>query len=138
MVLAALARSTQAGGIAAYVDTTDCLEPRSAEQAGVFLDRLLGILCGAEAGARRDRGERRLSRMDEAWQTAKTLEDKRGVSNLILAPQVFPAHRLVGMHETFLLAERILQNTDGTAAVNTEVVKSLRSPALGIESYDFH
>lgn len=76
--------------------------------------------------------------MDEVWQTAKTLEDKTGVSNLILAPQMFPAHRLVGMHETFLLAERILQSTEGTLAVKTEVAKSLRSPALGIESYDFH
>ena len=67
-----------------------------------------------------------------------TLEDETGVSNLILSPQVFQAHRLVVMHETFLLAEGILQNTDGTAAVKTEALKSLSPPVLGIESHDFH
>ncbi len=67
-----------------------------------------------------------------------TLEDETGVSNLILSPQVFQAHRLVVMHETFLLAEGILQNTDGTAAVKTEALKPLSPPVLGIESHDFH
>ncbi len=67
-----------------------------------------------------------------------TLEDETGVSNLILTPQVFQAHRFVVMHETFLLAEGILQNAEGTAAVKTEVLKSLKSPALGMASHDFH
>ena len=67
-----------------------------------------------------------------------TLEDETGVSNLILSPQVFQAHRLVVTHETFVLAEGILQNTDGTAAVKTEVLKALSPPELGIESHDFH
>ena len=78
LVLAALARSTQAGGIAAYVDATDCLDPRSAEQAGVVLDRLLWIRCGAEDDVRRDRGERGLSRADEAWQTANLVVSAGG------------------------------------------------------------
>ena len=78
LVLAALARSTQTGGIAAYVDATDCLDPRSAEQAGVVLDRLLWIRCGTEEGTCRDRGERRLSRMDEAWQTANLVVSAGG------------------------------------------------------------
>ncbi len=78
LVLAALARSTQTGEIAAYVDATDCLDPRSAEQAGVVLDRLLWIRCGTEEGARHDRGERRLSRMDEAWQTANLVVSAGG------------------------------------------------------------
>ena len=60
------------------------------------------------------------------------------MSNLILSPQLFQAHRLVVMHETFLLAEEILQNTDGTAAVKTEVPKPLNPPGLGIESHHFH
>ena len=67
-----------------------------------------------------------------------TLEDETGVSNLILSPEVLQAHRLVVVHETFLLAEGILQNADGTAAVKTEVLKGLSPPVLGIESHDFH
>ena len=67
-----------------------------------------------------------------------TLEDETGVSNLILAPQVFQAYRLEVMNEPFLLAEGILQNAEGTAAVKTDVLKSLKMPKLGMESHDFH
>ena len=66
------------------------------------------------------------------------LEDETGVSHLILSPQVFQAHRLVVALEAFLLAQGTLQNTDGTAAVKTEVLEALKPPALGIESNDFH
>ena len=66
-----------------------------------------------------------------------TLEDETGVSNLILTPQVFQAHRPVVMHETFLLAEGVLQNTEGTAAVKAEKLQALGSPELGMQSHDF-
>ena len=78
VVLSALARLTQAGGIAAYVDATDCLDPRSAEQAGVLLDRLLWVRCGAEENSRRDDGRPRLSPTDEAWQTANLVVSAGG------------------------------------------------------------
>ena len=67
-----------------------------------------------------------------------TLEDETGVSNLILTPRVFQDHRLTVLNEPFLLAEGVLQNVDGTAAVKAEVLKPLGSPALGLESHDFH
>ncbi len=67
-----------------------------------------------------------------------TLEDETGVANLILTPRVFEAHRLVVLHETFLLAEGVLQNTDGTAALKTETLMPLHAPALGLRSHDFH
>ena len=66
-----------------------------------------------------------------------TLDDETGVSNLILTPQVFRAHRLAVMNEPFLLAEGILQNTEGTAAVKEDRLLSLNTPAIGIQSYDF-
>ena len=84
LVLAALARATQAGGIAAYVDATDCLDPRSAGQAGVVLERLLWIRCGAGEGTRRDQGERRLSRMDEAWQTVNLVVSSGGFGVVVI------------------------------------------------------
>ena len=67
-----------------------------------------------------------------------TLEDETGVSNLILTPQVFQAHRLAVMNEPFLLAEGILQNAEGTAAVKADRLLSLNTPAIGIQSHDFH
>ena len=67
-----------------------------------------------------------------------TLEDETGVSNLILTPRVFQDHRLTVLNEPFLLAEGVLQNVDGTAAVKAEVLKPLGSPPLGLESHDFH
>lgn len=67
LVLAALARLTRASEIAAYVDATDCLDPRSAEQAGVLLERLLWVRCGDPGTLRRDPGARSLSPADEAW-----------------------------------------------------------------------
>ena len=84
LVLTALARATQAGGIAAYVDATDCLDPRSAGQAGVVLERLLWIRCGAGEGARHDQGERRLSRMDEAWQTVNLVVSSGGFGVVVI------------------------------------------------------
>ena len=58
LALAALARATRAGEIAAYVDATDCLDPRSAARAGVLLERLLWVRCGRARG---------LPAADEAW-----------------------------------------------------------------------
>ena len=67
-----------------------------------------------------------------------TLEDETGVSNLILAPQVFQAHRLTAMNEPFLLAEGILQIAEGTVAVKVDVLRSLSTPALGVQSHDYY
>ena len=67
-----------------------------------------------------------------------TLEDETGVSNLILTPQVFQAYRLTVMSEPFLLAEGILQNAEGTSAVKADRLLSMNTPALGIDSHDFH
>ena len=60
-----LARVTRGHEIAAYVDATDCLDPRSAHEAGVFLERLLWVRCGEEMQA--TRWQRGQHRGDEAW-----------------------------------------------------------------------
>ena len=69
-----------------------------------------------------------------------TLEDEMGVSSLILSPQVFHAHRLAVMHETFLLAEGILQNTDGTSSHNDETLShsSLTGEPVPQEAESLH
>ena len=70
MLLAVLARCTRAGEIAAYVDTTDCLDQRSAEQAGIELERLLWVRCNAEGSLRERQEAWSPARSDEAWQAA--------------------------------------------------------------------
>lgn len=69
LVLAAIAQVTQAHEVAAYVDATDCLDPRSAEGAGAVLERLLWVRCGSDG-----RGQRRpgacADGVDDAWQAA--------------------------------------------------------------------
>ena len=40
-----MAQATQAGEVAAYIDATDCLDPHSAEQAGIVHERLLWVRC---------------------------------------------------------------------------------------------
>ena len=68
LVLGALAWATQAGEIAAYVDATDCLDPRSAKEAGVVLERMLWVRCGDGAAATRRPGGAGHGQADQAWQ----------------------------------------------------------------------
>lgn len=70
LLLAVLARCTRAGELAAYVDASDCLDQRSAEQAGVELERLLWIRCNAEGSPCKRQGVWSHAPSDEAWQAA--------------------------------------------------------------------
>jgi hypothetical protein len=62
LLLAALAAATRRGEFCAVVDASDALDPRSASAAGVELDRLLWVRCGASStqeknSPQRHRGE---------------------------------------------------------------------------------
>lgn len=70
LLLTVLARSTRAGELTAYVDATDCLDQRSAEQAGVELERLLWVRCNAEGSLCERQGAWSHAPSDEAWQAA--------------------------------------------------------------------
>jgi hypothetical protein len=49
LLLAALAAATRRGEFCVLVDASDALDPRSAAEAGVELDRLLWVRCGEDA-----------------------------------------------------------------------------------------
>lgn len=51
VTFAMLAEATARGEVAAYIDASDSLDPRSAQRAGIALQRLLWVRCGASAGA---------------------------------------------------------------------------------------
>lgn len=77
LVLALIAQVTRANEVAAYVDVTDCLDPRSAEEAGAVLERLLWIRCDPDG-----RGHRRpgpgADGTDAAWQAANLVATAGG------------------------------------------------------------
>ena len=67
-----------------------------------------------------------------------TLEDETGVSNLILAPQVFQDYRAVVMNESFVAAEGFLQKVDGTISIKTDWLEPVRRMSVRGISHDFH
>jgi|SRR5579863_365136 len=54
LLLAALAAATRRGEFCVLVDASDALDPRSAAEAGVELDRLLWVRCGEDAPRSRE------------------------------------------------------------------------------------
>ena len=67
-----------------------------------------------------------------------SLEDETGVSNAIILPDLFTAHRLTIVDEPFLLIEGILQNQRGSVSVKASRVEALRVDAAVGVSHDFH
>jgi len=67
-----------------------------------------------------------------------SLEDETGVSNAIILPDLFAAHRLTIVDEPFLLIEGILQNQRGSVSVKASRVEALRVDAAAGVSHDFH
>ena len=68
-----------------------------------------------------------------------SLEDETGVSNAIVTPPMFEAHRLVITEEPFLVIEGRLQHLDGVIHVKAERIERLQhAPVAATRSYDFH
>ena len=69
-----------------------------------------------------------------------SLEDERGISNVIIHPDLYDDDRLLETRGRFLLVSGRLQNPDGVVHVRAERLEEL---ALGLEqlalsSHDFH
>ena len=68
-----------------------------------------------------------------------SLEDETGISNAIVAPDVFERLRLLITEEPFLVIEGEVQNSDGVVLIKTKDIKSLAHEELaGACSHDFH
>ena len=68
-----------------------------------------------------------------------SLEDKTGVSNAIVDPDLFERFRLVITEEAFLLIEGQVQNSDGVVLIKARDIKPLIHERLvGSQSHDFH
>ncbi|HEU6446828.1 MAG TPA: error-prone DNA polymerase [Verrucomicrobiae bacterium] len=68
-----------------------------------------------------------------------SLEDETGISNAVVAPPMFEAHRLLITEESFLLIEGKLQNIENVIHVKAEKIQRFEHGSLaGSDSYDFH
>jgi error-prone DNA polymerase len=67
-----------------------------------------------------------------------SLEDETGVSNAIVAPDMFEHFRLTITEESFLLIEGEVQNSDNVVLIKTRDIRPLAHEQLvGSESHDF-
>ena len=68
-----------------------------------------------------------------------SLEDESGIANVVVAPALFEAQRLLLMHEPFLRVDGVLQIQRGVIHVRANQIWSLQADALSSTgSHDFH
>jgi error-prone DNA polymerase len=67
-----------------------------------------------------------------------SMEDKTGIANIIVTPDLFERERLTVRRSKFLLAEGPLQNVDGVIHVKATHLHPLSSQVLEVKSHDFH
>ena len=67
-----------------------------------------------------------------------TLEDETGISNLIVLPDLFQAHRALIRSAKILYAEGVLQTVDGVTAIKARRFRALSPPGALPASHDFH
>ena len=86
LALSFVAGMTRAGRVCAWVDVADALSPESAAAAGVALDSLLWVRCGAQPAReeRRLRAKKPWDRMDQALRATDLLLQAGGFSALVL------------------------------------------------------
>ena len=84
LVFSLLARATQRGEVAAYIDATDCLDPRSALAAGIVLDRLLWVRCESRERSRYEQLVLKQQPVDHAWQAANLVASAGGFGVIVI------------------------------------------------------
>ncbi len=83
LALSALAQATGRGEQVAYIDASDSLDPRQAEQAGVQLDHLLWVRCGAQKRSF-DWRSRRSARSAQVWKATQLVAASGGFGLIVL------------------------------------------------------
>jgi error-prone DNA polymerase len=67
-----------------------------------------------------------------------TLEDETGIANLIVAPGLFQANRILLNNAAILIAEGILQTADGVTAIRAQRFAELKLSGATPPSHDYH
>ena len=84
LVFSLLARATQCGEVAAYIDATDCLDPRSTLAAGINLDRLLWVRCESRERPRYEQIALKQRPVEHAWQAANLVASAGGFGVIVV------------------------------------------------------
>jgi error-prone DNA polymerase len=69
-----------------------------------------------------------------------SLEDETGISNIILAPQVYASERSAVLRYGYLRVKGVLQNQGGVVSIKGEQVRGVESAAraaVAVASHDF-
>jgi error-prone DNA polymerase len=67
-----------------------------------------------------------------------SIEDETGISNVVVMPDMFTAHRLIILNTPWLLIEGPLQNVDGVIHVRAKKIRPLNFAPIATASHDFH
>ena len=67
-----------------------------------------------------------------------SLEDETGISNAIITPQLYEAHRMTVIHGRYLLIEGVLQNLENVISVKAHTVNTIDISAGSAPSHNFH
>jgi error-prone DNA polymerase len=106
----------------------------------------MGIVCSGDLQKLKDGRKTRIAGCVIARQrpgTAKgfvflSLEDETGISNAIVAPDVYAQYRPLVTYGKFLIVEGKLQNQENVVSVKADIVRSLEISELNVRSHDFH
>lgn len=119
LLFSALAHATQAGEVAAYVDATDCLDPRSAEEAGIVLERLLWVRCDPRERPRYERI--REQQVDQAWQALNLVAAAGGFGLIVADLGGLPLRRLgAWQRRPWVRLRQVIEHTSTALTVLTE------------------
>jgi hypothetical protein len=122
LVFSVLAGATRRGEVAAYIDATDCLDPPSAESAGVVLERLLWVRCGdsgrAPSGPRYERLVSKQARVDKAWQALNLVASAGGFGVIVLDLGGLSRRKLrAWQSRQWLRVRRAIENSPTTVVI---------------------
>lgn len=131
LMLATLARATQAEETAAYIDATDCLDPRSAAAVGVALEQLLWIRCGAGGQLHLGRTAALETRADQAWGAANLVVSAGGFGVIAIDLGGLTEGKLrAWQRRSWMRLKRALENTSTALVVLSE--KHLAGSSAGV------
>ena len=66
------------------------------------------------------------------------MEDKTGISNAVIMPDVFEQYKLTVLNHPFLVVEGVIQNVDSVIHVRAKRVQPMSPLTAGPSSHDFH
>lgn len=134
LLFSVLARATQAGEAAVYVDASDSLDPRSALDAGIDLERLLWVRCDPRERPRYERIALQQQPVDQAWQAANLVASAGGFGLVVIDLGGVGKHKLREWQlRQWVRLKHAVENTPTALAVLAEAHVAGSAAGLRLE-----